>query len=176
MLTRSHYIPFMIKSSLKLFSIYIFFQVEYLAREKKKSDTQLSSMCKYNENLKQQMYLTIRQCEQKAIGIVPYKSKNSFLHMNDIINYISDILSKLLSSHLLRLSNAQFLHASVIDSSIGVFNPTSDLESMDCMTPDTEDSDSETKIDLLNNLFRDARLHSEGDYYSVHKRREEKIQ
>jgi hypothetical protein len=137
----------------------------------------VSSMCKYDENLKQQMYLTIRQCEQKAIGIVPYKSTSSFLRMNDIINYMSDILSKLLSSHLLRLSNAKFLHASVIDSSIGDFNPTSDLESMDCMTPDTEDSDSETKNELSNNLFRDGRLHSEDDYCSgVHKRREEKIQ
>jgi hypothetical protein len=107
-------------------------------------------MCKYNENLKQQIYFTLKQCEQKAVGIVPYNSTNSSPRVNDIIQglpldiigYMSDILSKLLSSHLLRLSQAHFSHVSAIDSSIVDYHATSDLESMECMTPETEDSDS----------------------------------
>jgi len=79
---------------------------------------------------------------------------------------MSDILSKLLSSHLLRLTQAHLVHVSgttpdrgnlygipvgggvvsAIDSSVIDYNVTSDLESMECMTPDTEDSNSDSEV------------------------------
>lgn len=120
----------------------IVLQLEFLTREKQHSDAQLSSMCRYDENLKQQIYQMIKQCEKNAVGLVPYNSTNNFLSMSDIIDYMRDILSKLLKSHLLRLSQAHF--------------PTSDLESMDCMTPDTEDSDPKVEEDQCKHALRDC--------------------